>query len=69
MCKKITNIKSLYVTTFGQQTYILSLSSLTIANGKMGYKFTTTIVAVAAALIIVTSAAPLPLPAILAALP
>jgi hypothetical protein len=40
-----------------------------MANRKMGYKFTTTVVAVAAAFIVVTSAAPLPLPAVVAALP
>jgi hypothetical protein len=40
-----------------------------MANGKMGYKFTTNVVPVAAALIVVTSAAPLPLPAIIAVLP
>jgi hypothetical protein len=40
-----------------------------MANGKMGFKFTTAVVAITAALIIVTSAVPLPLPAILAALP
>jgi hypothetical protein len=40
-----------------------------MAKGKMRYKFTTAVVAVAAALIVVTSAGPLPLPAIVAALP
>jgi hypothetical protein len=40
-----------------------------MANGKMGYKFTTTVVAVAGALIVVTSAVPLPLPAVIATLP
>jgi hypothetical protein len=68
-CKKTTNIKRFYITIFGQQTYLLSLSSLTMAKGKMGYKFTTAVVAFAAALIVVTSTVPLPLPAIVAVLP
>jgi hypothetical protein len=69
MCKQNTNIKRFHVTIFGQQTYLLSLLSLTMAKGKMGYKFTTAVVAVAASLIVVTSTVPLPLPAIVAALP
>jgi hypothetical protein len=40
-----------------------------MAKEKMGYKFITAVVAIAAALMVVTSAAPLPLPAIVAALP
>jgi hypothetical protein len=40
-----------------------------MAKGKMGYKFTTAVVAFAAALIIVTFATPLPLPAVVAVLP
>ena len=58
-----------HVTIFGQQLYLLSLLSLIMANGKMGYEFSTAVVAIAAALIIVTSAALLPLPAVVAALP
>jgi hypothetical protein len=68
-CKKITNIKRFHVTIFGQQIYLLSLSSLTMVKGKMGYKLTTAVVAVAAALIVVTSTAPLPLAAVVAVLP
>jgi hypothetical protein len=40
-----------------------------MANRKMGYKFTTAVVVVAAVLIVVTSAGPLPLTAAVAALP
>jgi hypothetical protein len=40
-----------------------------MANGKMEYKFTTAVVTIAAALIVVASAMPLPLPAIVATLP
>jgi hypothetical protein len=68
-CKKITNIKRFHVTIFGQQTYLLSQSSLTMANRKMGLKFTTAVYAIAAAVFVVTSTAPLPLTAIVAALP
>ncbi len=35
-CLWITNIKRFHVTIFGQQTYLLSLSSLTMAKGKLG---------------------------------
>jgi hypothetical protein len=38
-------------------------------TGKMGYKFTTAVVAPAAALVVVTFAMPLPLPAAVAVLP
>jgi hypothetical protein len=69
MCQKITNIKRFHAAIFGQQTYLLSLSSLTMDKGKIGYKFTTAVVAIAAALIVVTSAAPLPLPVVVATLP
>jgi hypothetical protein len=65
----ITNIKSFHITIFVQQTYLLSLLSLMMAKGKRGYKFTTTVVTVATAPIIVTSTGQLPLPAVAAALP
>ncbi len=40
-----------------------------MVKGNMGYKFTTAVVTIAAALIVVTSDTPLPLPALVAMLP